>query len=255
MYLRPWNESSADIEEGRKSKRSRIPLRACLNVLRFRVAMALRSSTISNYPIVAFIEPTSFCNLRCPSCPTGIRSNVRARASLSLERFRELIDELCPYLLVLYFYNCGEPLLHKDSCKMISYASQKGIVVCASSNLSMKLSDEYALELVRSGLYSLVVGLDGIDQQTYGKYRRGGNFDLVVSNVEKIVRLRKQEKSKTPRLILQYLVFRHNEATIDGARKLAERIGIIGIDHFNVAAAYVPPESHGTGIEPPSDEC
>lgn len=226
-------------------------MRSYSNVFRFRVAMALRSSKISHYPIVAYIEPTSFCNLRCPSCPTGTRRRIREEKAISFERFCEIVDELSPYLLILYFYNFGEPLLHKDSIKMISYASQKGIMVRASSNLSVNLSDERALELVKSGLYSLKVGLDGIDQKTYEQYRRRGNFNLVVSNIEKIVKFKKKENSKTPFLFVAYHVFKHNEATIDDARKLAERIGI---DSFSPAPAFLPPEYHGMGIEPPSDK-
>lgn len=228
----------------------RLPLCSYFNIFRYRMAMALRRSKISHHPFVAYIEPTSYCNLRCPACPTGIKSGMRERKAISYERFCEIVDELSPYLFNLYFYNWGEPLLHKDAFKMIGHASQKGIKVYASSNLSMNLSDEDVLELVKSGLYSLKVGLDGIDQKTYGKYRRGGNFNLVVSNIEKIVKFKRQENSRTPLLSVTYHVFKHNEATVDDARKLAEQIGI---DNFSVTSSFLPPENHKTGIEPPSN--
>ncbi len=229
----------------------KFPFRSYLNILKFRLAMALRTSRIFNYPILAVIEPTSACNLHCPACPTGMKLDSREKTTLSYPRFCEIIDELSPYLMYLYFFNWGEPLLHKDSIKMINYASQKGINVRISSNLSFKMSDEFAQELVKSGLHYLVVGLDGVDQESYAKYRRGGDFELVVSNVKKIAKYKKQLNKETPLLHLPYHVFKHNEDTVAEAQKLAETIGF---DLFTVDYSYIPPKDAGTKIEGPSNK-
>ena len=240
------NEPSTDAA----SFNGALSLRTYFNVFKFRMGMTFKTKRIYNHPFVAYIEPTSYCNLRCPACPTGLRSPARESAAIKIDRFCELIDRLSPYLMSLYFYNWGEPLLHRECSKMIRYAAQKGIKVFVSSNLSIPLSDERIHELVKSGLYSLKVGLDGVDQQSYEQYRREGKFDLVVSNIEKIVKFKRMENSSTPILSATYHVFKHNENSIDDARKLTERIGM---DRFIVAPSFIPPEEDHAGIEAPSN--
>jgi len=40
-------------------------------------------------PISVSIEPTTSCNLRCPECPSGLRSFTRATGMLDKEFFRK----------------------------------------------------------------------------------------------------------------------------------------------------------------------
>ena len=53
------------------------PLKAYANVLRYRVNVAMRRQVVTNRPLVAYIEPTLFCNLACPACPTGLKLDLR----------------------------------------------------------------------------------------------------------------------------------------------------------------------------------
>src|SRR5271156_353514 len=62
-------------------------------------------------PISISIEPTTSCNLRCPECPSGLRSFSRNTGMLDPEFFRKMIDELHKDMLYLVFYFQGEPFL------------------------------------------------------------------------------------------------------------------------------------------------
>ncbi|MFT4834786.1 MAG: MoaA/NifB/PqqE/SkfB family radical SAM enzyme, partial [Flavobacteriaceae bacterium] len=59
---------------------------------------------ISGLPISLTVEPTTACNLRCPECPSGLRSFTRPTGRLDPALFTKVIDELSDTLFYLIFY-------------------------------------------------------------------------------------------------------------------------------------------------------
>ena len=39
---------------------------------------------INTKPFFLYLDPTSFCNLQCPFCPTGVRKSDRPNSEMSL---------------------------------------------------------------------------------------------------------------------------------------------------------------------------
>src|SRR5690348_2902196 len=78
-------------------------------------------------PVAVSIEPTTSCNLRCPECPSGLRTFSRPTGMLDKSFFSSIIDELQEHLLYLTFYFQGEPFLNTDFLSMVSHASSKKI--------------------------------------------------------------------------------------------------------------------------------
>lgn len=52
-----------------------------------------------------YAEPTLYCNLACPSCPTGLKLDVRPRVAMDFDWYKRVLDELGPYLFFLNLYN------------------------------------------------------------------------------------------------------------------------------------------------------
>jgi MoaA/NifB/PqqE/SkfB family radical SAM enzyme len=224
-------------------------LRAYANVGLMRVARRLRLSTNPAKPIIAYAEPTLFCNLSCPSCPTGLKLDVRPRVAMDFEWYKRVVDELGPYVFELVLYNWGEPLLHKQFPEMVAYAKQWDIRVVTSSNLSVPVSREYLERLVRSGLDKLKVGMEGTSQEEYERYRVKGNFDLVVKNMQTIQEIKRELRLKRPRIRIGFHVFSHNEGSIEKAQRLHREWGADGI---SFAASFVSQEAERAGIHPSS---
>ena len=74
-------------------------------------------------PLSISFEPTTSCNLRCPECPSGLRSFTRPTGMLPEALFKETIDELHQKLLYLIFYFQGEPYLHPRFLELVKYAA------------------------------------------------------------------------------------------------------------------------------------
>lgn len=221
--------------------------KAYLNVLKLRINMVLKREAVNNYPVVAFIEPNLYCNLQCPACPTGLRLGVRPTVAIDEELFKATIDEIGDYVFQLYMYNWGEPLLHKRTPEMIAYAKKKDINILLSTNLSLKLTDDYIDRLVLSGLDRMLISLDGVTQESYSRYRRNGDLALVRENALRVQRAKKRLGSATPKVVWQFLVFRHNEHEIEQARAVHKEWGA---DEFIVGGAEMPMEPHNEGFEP-----
>lgn len=80
----------------------------------FEVSAFLKKSHHAGMPLSISIEPTTSCNLRCPECPSGLRSFSRPTGMLAPETFKKMIPELKSKLWAINFYFQGEPFLNKD---------------------------------------------------------------------------------------------------------------------------------------------
>lgn len=170
------------------------------------------------------IEPTTYCNLRCPECPSGLRAFTRPTGMLKPENFQKMVDQLKDDLIYLLMYFQGEPYLNRKFLDMAKYAVDNGIYVATSTN-GHYLTEEVAQKTVESGITEVIVSIDGTTQDTYQSYRVGGELEKVVTGVKNLVKARADKKSKTPYILIQFLVVKPNEHQIDDIRKMAKEWG------------------------------
>ncbi len=201
-------------------------------------------------PISISVEPTTSCNLRCPECPSGLRSFSRATGMLDLNFYKKTIDEISDELLYLILYFQGEPYLNKNLFDIIKYASSKKIYTATSTNAHY-LNDENAKQTVESGLDRLIISIDGTTQDVYEQYRIGGKLDKVLEGAKNIVAWKKKLKSKTPHTIFQFLVVKPNQHQIEEVKKLAAEIGI---DEVAFKTAQVYEYENGNDLIPTLDK-
>ncbi len=163
-----------------------------------------------SYPVSISIEPTTSCNLRCPECPSGLRSFTRPTGSIAPELFRSIIDQVSGKVIYLTFYFQGEPYLHPAFNEMVEYAASKKVFTVTSTN-GHYLDPEKAEAIVRSGLGRLIISLDGMSQQTYERYRIGGELDTVLQGIRNMVKAKSELRSSSPEIVVQFIVMEHNK--------------------------------------------
>lgn len=191
----------------------------------YHISKWTKKSVQWGMPISISFEPTTSCNLRCPECPSGLRAFSRPTGMLQKDFFKETIDQLYKHLSYLVFYFQGEPFLNPQFLDMVQYAAAKKIYTATSTNAHF-LNDTNAKRTVESGLDRLIISIDGTTQEVYKQYRVGGNLDKVLQGAANIVKWKKELKSKTPFVIFQFLVVRHNEHQIGEVKRLAKEIGV-----------------------------
>jgi len=216
----------------------------------FRKSRKSGSPEIAGLPISLSIEPTTACNLRCPECPSGLRSFTRATGKLEQELFTKTIDELADTLMYLIFYFQGEPYLHPQLLDMVAYASRNSIYTATSTNAHF-LTDDIARQTVESGLDRMIISIDGASQETYESYRKTGELDKVLEGTEKILYWRKKLKSRTPNVVWQFLVVKPNEHEIPAIKKLAKQYGV---DNLAFKSAQIYDYQHGNELIPTQEK-
>lgn len=201
---------------------------------------------IMGMPISVSIEPTTSCNLRCPECPSGLRSFTRPTGMLDQHLFQNIIDQLSPTLSYLTFYFQGEPYLHPSFTEMVRYAYSKGIYTATSTNAHY-LTETAARKTVEAGLDRLIISIDGTSQDTYQSYRVGGSLDKVIEGTKNILRIRRELKSSTPHVIFQFLVVKPNEHQIPEVYALAKELGV---DQVVLKTAQIYDYENGSELIP-----
>ena len=197
-------------------------------------------------PMTLSFEPTTACNLRCPECPSGLRSFSRDTGNLHADLFRRTIDELAPDLTWLILYFQGEPYIHPRFLDMVAYARDKGLYTITSTNGHF-LDEERARATVESGLDRLIISVDGSTQETYEAYRRGGDLQQVLEGTRRLVQMKRTLRSATPHIVLQFLVVRPNEHQIPEMRRLARELGV---DELKLKSAQVYDYAKGNPLIP-----
>jgi radical SAM protein with 4Fe4S-binding SPASM domain len=137
----------------------------------------------------------------------------------------------------MVLWTWGEPFLNPDIFKMIKYAVSRDILVHSSTNGNVVFDDAAADKLVGSGLTSLVFAMDGATQETYRKYRAGGDLERVKENIRTVVRAKRRNSSPFPRLNLRFVAMKHNEHELPQVEQLAHELGV---DFFSVKSVDMP---------------
>jgi radical SAM protein with 4Fe4S-binding SPASM domain len=233
---------------------SKLSLGRVINAIRvvnsFYISKITKKPQISGLPISISFEPTTSCNLRCPECPSGLRSFTRPTGMLQEEVFRKTMDELKDSLLYLIFYFQGEPYLHPNFLELVKYASGKKIYTATSTNAHF-LKDELAKKTVESGLDRLIISIDGTTQETYESYRVGGSLDKVIEGTKNIIKWKKALKSSTPHIIFQFLIVKPNEHQVEDVKSLARELGV---DEVLFKTAQIYDYENGSSLIPTIDK-
>lgn len=170
------------------------------------------------------VEVTGSCNLSCRMCLVAYRDRLSRRASMSLDTFTALLDDL-PDLERVTLQGLGEPLLAPDLLAMIAAAVERGIVVGFNTNATL-LTPEWSRRLVDAGLGWLHVSVDGATGATFGDIRVGAHLDAVVANLRALVAARAEAGATTPRLQLNTVLMRRNLDELEDLVRLTADIGV-----------------------------
>jgi pyruvate-formate lyase-activating enzyme len=181
------------------------------------------------------LEPTSYCNLKCPACPVthfhtdpGFRDD-RANI-LPLEVMLSVVEQL-PDLEKILFYDYGEPFLHKDAIPFLqTVRRQRPDILMETSTNGLALNPKKIEALAAEPLFDLIVfSIDGAWEESYRRYRVNGNLQRALANMEALVRAcERAGTAERVEIIWQYILFEWNDSDVElaEARRRAADIGV-----------------------------
>lgn len=194
------------------------------------------------------IETCSRCQLACPLCSTAHpkddwrrdHQSVIGKGSLRAADFAAFLEK-SGKIRKLELSNWGEIFLNPELPEILRLAHQHGVIVEASNGVNMNAAGDEMLEaLVRYGVRHVLVSIDGATDETYRVYRRNGQLERVLKNVDRINHFKKAHRSELPRLTWRMIVFGHNEHEIPKARAMAEARGMRFTALMNLDDSFSP---------------
>jgi MoaA/NifB/PqqE/SkfB family radical SAM enzyme len=178
------------------------------------------SPIVSTEPVIANIEVTTRCNLKCTYCARTVRGSEAG--DMSRDLFRTVLG-LLPHAYRITLVGLGETLMHPYVVDLVAHAASQGRRVALVTN-GMLLDEGLSLELLKAGLESIAFSLDGATQQTASEVRLGTDLDRVTGNIRKFVEL-----SRSIRPISTAVFSAISAMTVSSLPRLVELVSDLGV--------------------------
>lgn len=162
------------------------------------------------FPVYLDVELTNFCNLNCVHCLSQRNEMKRDMGFMAYDLFKKITDEFSLYAnRSLLICGLGEPCLHPNITDILNHLSEKKIRYSFYTNGTF-LKKFTTNEIVNWNIDTLVVSVDGLDNESYGKIRIGkevNQYDVIKDYVSTLFRLRNIEGKKNPRIEIRHVIF------------------------------------------------
>ena len=166
-----------------------------------------------------YIEPTTQCNLQCRTC---IRNSWdEPIGSMDMSVYRKLLSDLNDFktLNTIAFWGYGEPLAHPEIVNMVALAHEMGLKTEVITNGHL-LDKDMAKGIIKAGLDTIVVSVDGTTKESYEDVRLGGDLPLVEENIRTLNMMRTKMSGANPDVGLEFVIMKSN---IDQLPDLAQK--------------------------------
>ena len=176
---------------------------------------------------IVHLELTHRCNAACPMCSRNIHGGAlnpdMPLSELSLAEIKAiLLPDFVRQLKRIYACgNYGDPIVARDCIEVFRYLRENGpdLNLCLHTNGSARRPDWWRelATIMKQGPHYLRFGIDGLEDTNH-LYRRGADWKTVMRSAESFIAAGGHAE-------WDYLVFKHNEHQVEGARKLAREMG------------------------------
>ena len=151
------------------------------------------------YPMMLVLSFAYPCNALCPHCPytnSNIRKEYKDMPYMPDDIFKKIADESGPYGSYLRISGGGEPMLHPNAVELLVYAKSKGFKIGLITNGS-KFKGNSLEKLIDSQIDLIEFSVDADNEKDYAIFRKGLDWKLLNTNVERAVEYRNKIKSTT----------------------------------------------------------
>ena len=194
-------------------------------VVSFYISRITRKAVVWGMPVSYSIEPTNRCNLKCPECPSGSGKLTRPLGLLKFDDFAKIIDQIKDTGFYVQLFFQGEPYINKQLPVMIKYAQDRKIYISISTNGHF-ITEKNVDYILNNAPDKLIFSIDGLDEESYQKYRVGGTFAQANAGLWALTRRKRELGKKLPYIELQFIVMKHNERQLEDVVKYGNKIGV-----------------------------
>ncbi len=183
-----------------------------LNWIYWKIYKLQVNRIIKKGPIGISIETYNKCNYSCNICP--LKGSSRKEYLMPMGLYTKILKDakeegITKLNLSIY----GEPLLDHLLFERIKLAKKEELSVSFYSNASL-MDKSKRLDIIKSGLDRIFFSVDAFTQETYSKVRSNGDLFQVVDNILQLIHLKEELHSKTPEIVVTFVVQNENRREI-----------------------------------------
>lgn len=219
----------------RLARRSRLFSRLRRGTRTARTKLRELTTGYRGLPVNVNICVSEYCNFECRMCPfISMHDNQKHMTPETFERFLPLIAVTGK----AHFTGFGDPSFNRHLVEFIERIRDEvpGAKVELTTNAST-LTETFARALIDSGLYRLVVAIDGARQETVEAIRKGMDFPRVIENLRRFQALKAEAGVELPRLRINYSMGYRNYFEIVESVELARSLGAAEMSYIEMQPA------------------
>ncbi len=148
-----------------------------------------------SYSVLAIIDVTNRCNLRCPICfaHAGVSGYVYEPSKETIFKIIDNLRNNLPIPPVAVQFSGGEPTLRDDLPEFVEYALKAGFrhVEINSNGIRFANDFDYVMRLKKAGLKTVYLQFDGVTREPYIKAR---GVNLLPTKLKALENFRKADR-------------------------------------------------------------
>jgi MoaA/NifB/PqqE/SkfB family radical SAM enzyme len=204
-------------------------------------------------PLNVILDLTSRCNLKCVMCYFAATDRLAFPpfdrqlsddGNMPVEVFERIAADLFPKSWRVALACAAEPMIHPRFREIVEIAGRYGVPDLWFPTNLLALTEPTAQALVKNGVRTVAASIDGVTKDTYEKIRVPAKFERLLACLDTLARVRKDAKSKTPRLRIIFTWMKSNRRDLAALPAFAEAHGASEID-----VRYVSP-TEGVDVTP-----
>ena len=171
---------------------------------------------LMEFPESFSIETVNICNAKCWFCPQP--DHTRKKGYMHFDIFKKIIDEIALHknkVKSIALFMDGDPTLHKELIKFLTYAKEKKIKnIYLSSNMEFfneKLIDQIFTNKLQNTLKFVIASLDGVSEKVHKGNRIGVDTRKAYENTNLILKKRRENFSFYPWIFPRMLINETNK--------------------------------------------
>ena len=177
------------------------------------------------------VEASTYCNARCPLCPRSVYGykveGVYPEIHLSLDKFKECLEQLPNREYVYFNGNLGDPMMNPN---ILELSLATGCRTSITTNGSIGSKNTWQ-QLAKNNIEARF-SIDGLEDTNH-LYRQDVEWNKIIDRVKWFI-------DAGGRAEWKFIVFRHNMHQVEEARQLSKTLGFVSFDTVDHARNYGP---------------
>lgn len=181
------------------------------------------------------------CSLHCSYCVAALAPGEK-RASLSLARFRGLLNQALDLGFRQMALTGGEPFLHPDIEAMLQFATSRSDTVVLTNGLWVNSNRLAALEGTDKSRLTMQVSLDSADAAVHDRLRGRGTWTKATRGLQMLL-------GAGYTVAVRATLDGQNDGALDGLTQYLAGLGVPSERVYGAAIAHVGRATHGLEID------